>query len=196
VFSESGRRNIVLGAVAVILLIVACAVTVQLYKSNVPEHVDRNTINVTQSDYDQALQKWTARGVSEYEISIHSGADDITLRVSGGVDTIQVLQHLHSGSPANEQRLPAGAALLRRMTVDLLFQNVKEALDFNALGGGSNRPGSNDVYFFDYSARFNPDLGYPTYFSAYQRATKASREIVWRETIQAPIEVTNLKIIR
>ena len=194
-FSENDRRNILLGVVAAILMVVSCAGTVQLYKSNVAAHVDRNTINFTQSDYDQALQKWSALGVSEYEIAIRSGAHDITLSVKGGADTIEVLQHLESGSPVNELSLPTGAALLRRVTVDLLFQRAKEALDATAFGGSSSI-GTEEEYFLDFSMRFDPTLGYPTYFSAYQRTTKASREIVWRETLQAPIEVKSLKIIR
>jgi hypothetical protein len=190
VFSESDRRNVVLGTLVVVLLIGACVGTIQLYKLNIPEHVDRSTIDVTQSDYNQALQKWLARGVSEYELSIRSGSEEIILRVPGmNSSPVEVIQHLHSGSPADELNLPTGSGRLRRMTVDRLFGEIKRVLDFDTTVGANQ-------LFYDYSARFDPDLGYPTYYSAYQRITKPSREIVWRNTLQPPVEVTNLKIIR
>jgi hypothetical protein len=189
VFSESDRRNIVVGSVAVILMMIACVGTIQFFKSNIPEHVEGSTIDVTQSDYDQALQKWNARGVLEYELSIHSGDEDIILRVPGITSPVGVIQHLHSGSPVDENNLPRGSGRLRRLTVDILFGEIDRALDFDTTLGA-------DQLFYDYSARFHPEFGYPIFYSAYQRVTKPSREIIWRNTIHPPVEVTNLKVIK
>ena len=198
-FSENDRRNILVGTLLVVALTIACVATVRFYKSAVPENVEGNTINTTEAEYTQALAKWRARNVSEYEMTLHSGADDITLRVNvGGTDVPQVLQHLHGGSPVSDE-VPAGSALLRRMTVDLLFQYAGQAVVASQPSqSGDPAHTSNGEYDFfrDYTVRFDQSRGYPTYFAAYQRTTRPSREIVWRDTLQAPIEVREVKVIK
>ncbi|HKP51455.1 MAG TPA: hypothetical protein VJ183_02265 [Chloroflexia bacterium] len=185
-----------MGSVVIALLIAACVGLIQLYKTNIPEHVDRSTIDVTQSEYDQALQKWRARGASEYEFSIHSGSEDIRLHVPGTSGPADVLQHLHLGSGVDEENLPQGSGRLRRMTIESLFEDIKEGIDVSAIDSSFGSPNSKNNLFYDYSARFNPELGYPTYYSSYLRVTRPSREIVWRSTLDAPVEVTDVKIIR
>ncbi len=198
-FSENDRRNIIIGSLLVIVLTIACVATIRFYKSSVPEQVERDTLNITEADYTQAVAKWRAQNVSEYEMTLHSGADDVTLRVNvGGTDVPQVLKHSHGGSPVTDE-VPAGSALLRRMTVDLLFQYANQAVAASAAQSGavpSHTSNGEYDFFRDYTVRFDQNRGYPTYFATYQRKAHTSREIVWRETIQAPIEIRALKVIR
>jgi hypothetical protein len=194
-FNENDRRNIIVATIMVLALTVACAATVQFYKSAVPEHVEHSTINITTSDYEQALAKWNALAVKEYEIVIHSASDDVTLRVNVPEASVDILEHLHSGSPLGET-IPTNSALLRRVTVERLFQLAKEGLDVMRDEASSGLPPGKQDAFLDYSVRFDQERGYPTYLSKYARITRSSREVVWRETPQEPIEVRSLKVIK
>jgi hypothetical protein len=80
-------------------MIVLCAVTANLYRLTVPEQVDRDTINITRSDYEQALAKWKARGVAEYTITLTRKADRITLRVNRQTGEIYLLEWMRGPDP-------------------------------------------------------------------------------------------------
>ena len=194
-FSESDRRNILVGTAAVILMTVACVAIVLFYKSRVPENIEGSTIDITESQLQEAMSKWRARNPSQYEMSLHSGQDDVTLLVNVNENTIEVLKHLHAGSPVTSE-LPPGSGSLRSLTVDLLFQNAQHGLANAAPSEGvPPTSASGTQTFLDYSFRFDPELGYPNYYAAYARTTKPSREVVWRDTLREPIEITSLKII-
>lgn len=194
-FNESDRRNIIVASLLVLALTVACAATVQFYKAAVPEHVDRSTINITRSDYDQALAKWNAQAITEYELVIHSDTDDVTLRVNVPEGIVDILQHLHGGSPLGET-IPTNSALLRRITVERLFDRANEGLGIILNEANSDVPLTMHNVFYDYNVRFDQQRGYPTYFSVYRRFTQLPREVIWRKTLQEPIEVRSLKVIK
>src|SRR5205809_777900 len=80
-FSESNRRNILLGSTGILLMVTACLTTILAYKQVVPSNVDRDTITITRADYEQALEKWRARKVAEYEITVRRNPYEAILRV-------------------------------------------------------------------------------------------------------------------
>ena len=194
-FSTSDRRNIAVGSLLVVALTFACSAMAAFYKSAVPEQVDHSTMNVTVSDYEQALARWKVQAIKEYELVIHSGSDDVTLRVNVLEKDIEILQHLHGGSPLGDTIGPSSARL-RAITIEKLFDQAGQGLDVIGEQAASQFPPAQQNLFFDYYVRFDQTMGYPTYYAQYQRLTQPSREIVWRKTVQEPIEVRSLKVIK
>ena len=193
-FSESNRRNALLGSIAIIAMIFACGASIRLYKLSVPEQVEHDTVSFSQAAYDEALEKWRSADVRSYELTVHSGDDDVVLRVSDG-GSIQVLQHLFRDRPIDENAMSKYSASLRTMTVEHLF-----ALAADPLRGV--RPSDKDhplqaryTYFYDFHMRFDERLGYPTYMRHYERYTRPSREITWRVSLWPPVEVKDLKVL-
>jgi len=195
-FTVSDRRNVVLAGVVMLVLIAACAGTIGLYKSVVAQHVDRDTINITQESYGQALAKWQAQHIMDYEISLESGVSEATLRVTGGGANVQVIRQAIRGSEVSTTDSTGELAELRQATVEHLFQLVQDALDSVQLGQDTRHSDGKFDYFYDYDVHLDGTRGFPAYFVEYERVAKPSREITWRQAVQPAIEVKELKPVR
>jgi hypothetical protein len=195
--TDDDRKNAIIASVAVLALVVVCVATIGFYKSVVAEHVDRNTINITEESYEQALAKWQAQHITDYEITVATGQSEATLRVTGGGANIDVIKQSYAGSEASLSSAPGELDELRQMTVERLFQLSRDALDDMESGAGPSRSedGAFD-YFYDYDIHLDGTHGYPRYFAEYQRVTKPSREITWRGALQPAIEVKDFKSLR
>ncbi|HEX9988912.1 MAG TPA: DUF6174 domain-containing protein [Chloroflexia bacterium] len=116
-------------------------------------------INITQAQYDEALAKWRAAGVGEYEMvveyqafSLYAGT--LTLRVKGG-EVVEVVNFERSGRAAGTP-IP-DLAQLNFLTVEALFEKVGSALAAKPWEVSSE----SDIPL-DYQVEFDPTLGYPT----------------------------------
>jgi len=196
-----GERSSPLIAVTLILgLILACLASTFLYRQNVPEHVERDTINIAESDYEQALTKWEARKVVEYTIAVARNTDQITIRVNRDTGDIFLLEWLRGGRPYEgagiDPNNPLMPGLHYNLSVDGMFETVREWLDAMK----SDQPLTPAVgeidYFNDFVAQFHPELGYPTHLVNYVRAAHRTREVVWRSSDQPSLEIKSLTIIR
>jgi hypothetical protein len=117
-------------------------------------------INITQAQYDEALAKWRAAAISEYEIVVEYQAfsfyaGTFTLLVEGG-EVVEVISFERGGRGAGTP-LP-NPADLKFLTIETAFARVGEALatkpwDIN---------GSESKIPLDYMVEFDPALGYPS----------------------------------
>ncbi len=57
-----------LGSLVVVLVALGCVLGIDLYTTAVPEQVERDTINISQADYEQARARWDAQKISVYEL--------------------------------------------------------------------------------------------------------------------------------
>ena len=122
-----------------------------------PAANDTPGVNVTQADYDAALARWKALNVQEYNMeveyiafSLYAGTWDLRVTSSD----IEPTAYERGGTPTT---LPTtNGQDLRLLTVDGLFNNVARALQDQ----------SQQDYQFRYETRFDPEKGYPTFFSA------------------------------
>jgi hypothetical protein len=117
-------------------------------------------INITQAQYDEALAKWRAAGVSEYEMvaeyqafALYAGT--LTLRVKGG-EVVEVIS-FERGGRATGTPIP-NPGDLNFLTVEALFERIGEALATRPWDIG----GSESGIPFDYQVEFDPTLGYPS----------------------------------
>ncbi len=117
-------------------------------------------INITQAQYDEALAKWRAAGVSEYEMmaeyqafSLYAGT--LTLQVKGG-EVVEVISFERGGRAAGTP-IP-NPADLNFLTIEALFERIGEALATKPWDIG----GSEFGIPFDYQVEFDPTLGYPS----------------------------------
>jgi hypothetical protein len=124
-----------------------------------PTPVVDNTpgVNITQADYDAALAKWEALNVQEYNENVTYDAFAITrgtwdLHVT--TSAIEPVSFSQNGTPATPPTIEGDA--FRLLTVDGMFNNVARALADQ----------SSQDYQFRYEVRFDPEKGYPTFFSA------------------------------
>jgi hypothetical protein len=116
-------------------------------------------INITQAQYDEALARWRAAGVGEYEMvaeylafSLYAGT--LTLRVKGG-EVVEII-NFERGGRAVGTPLPDPKEL-KFLTVEALFERIGEAL--------ASKPwevSSESDIPLDYRIEFDPTLGYPT----------------------------------
>ncbi|HEX9988830.1 MAG TPA: hypothetical protein VGE45_10195 [Chloroflexia bacterium] len=126
-----------------------------------PEH---GTINITRTQYEEALAKWRSHRVEKYQITLEylmgRTVGDITLEVSDQGKNLYRLQESNSDGP---DPMPGAVALddYEWATVDGLFNHVEDTLR-----GGPFQSGdiSNDqfAFFYDYVIAFDPDVGYPS----------------------------------
>ena len=201
-FGEGDRRSTVLGSMLIFALVLTCIASIWMYKQVVPEHAERDTINISMTDYEQALAKWNSANIAEYRITLvqvdSEAKQQITLRVNQEEDEIYLLGHLYNESPfgnSNPNRpLPPGE--YEEYTVDGLFAHAREWLDL-ALSGERLEPSSEDTDFFhDYNIRFDPDFGYPTNIEDWIRSAHLTREVVWRELGERRIRIENFTVER
>jgi hypothetical protein len=139
-------------------------------------------VNITRSDYDQALIEWRSQGIEEYQIEVvytQKGcglAEPIicgtwTLKVRG--DEIEIIGYkwINDQITRDPSVMPED---LRFLTVDGLFVEVNRLL----------RDGpftySRDI-FLDYDVQFDPQMGYPTAINRYGRAASGTptSSMVW-----------------
>ncbi|MDQ3703912.1 MAG: DUF6174 domain-containing protein [Chloroflexota bacterium] len=192
--SDSQRKYALLGSAGTIVLLLACLASIGLYKQAVPPFVEANTKNVTSADYEAAFQKWQESGIENYEITIHSRNDDVTLRVTDGGASVVVVRHLLDGQPIVEEDMDSHSTGLRNMTVQRMFDMVQGSV---AAHETDSLPQSDDEgrsIFYDLNVRFDPTLGYPVYIAQHRRVTRPSHEITWREVSLIPIEVKNFVV--
>jgi hypothetical protein len=137
-----------------------------------PQH---GTINITAEQYEEAIAKWHAHDVEEYEISLHYlmgiSVADLTLRVNDSLNDIHVVHH--SNSEGNDS--PPGPldrnryGWLQEYTVDKLFTRVADILSNGPFEMGEV---GTDMFafYYDYDIQFDPALGYPTNIKRNGRA--------------------------
>ncbi|HYP39907.1 MAG TPA: hypothetical protein VEX13_06065 [Chloroflexia bacterium] len=197
------RKRTLIGAILILTLIIACVVTVRLYKVAVPEHVDRDTINITANDYEQALNKWRSSNVVEYEISSIMADEEVTLRVNQPENLIYVLRHYRANEPfgafdPNIPIMPSQYVKYNIYTVNGMFELAKQRLDFmQSLNGERIEPSEEEFDFFhDYIIQFDPTDGHPTYVADKIRTAHRLRELTWRAAGVPAIEVKGFKILK
>ena len=198
--SGDERRGTIIASALIVLLIVACAATAGVYRANMPPHVDANTINFTQDEYDQALAKWESREVAEYTTTARRGRDQLTIRVNTENDEIFLLEWLRDGEPyegatpdPNRAVLPG---LYQQYRVEAMFDKAREWLDLMASGQQPEMRVGETVFYQDYVVRFDPELGYPSYLAHHTRSVHRTRELVWRQEAEPIIEVKQVTVVR
>lgn len=127
--------------------------------TEIPQPAQQAGINITQAQYDEALAKWRAAGVGEYEMvaeyqafSLYAGT--LTLRVEGG-EVVEVINFERGGRAAGTP-IP-DLTQLNFLTVEALFEKVGEALASTPWEVSSE----SDIPL-DYQVEFDSTLGYPT----------------------------------
>ncbi len=194
-FSENDRKNALFGSAGILVLIVACVASIGLYKLAVPAHVDADTTNITYEDYEAAFLKWQESEIDDYEITLHGGADDVVLRVGDAGTSIEVLQHLHQKEPVDYLNMSEYSASLRELTVEYMFELAEGSIGAYERGSFPRSEDASYDFFYDFDARFHPELGYPVYLGEYKRISRPSREISWRERDWWPVEVKDFKVL-
>jgi len=195
-FIENDRKNVIRGAAALLGLIIACLLSVVLYKQLVPGNVERDTINVTREQYEQARAKWQANRPREYELTLERSDHEVTLRISNEVSTTEMVRWLYLGREPDEENDPPLPVELLSMTVEELFLLVDDSL---TVVGSSDLPREDEfqsIIFYDFEVKLNETLGYPTHLAWYRRLTKPARELTWRQETESAIEVKDLRVLR
>ena len=200
---NTARKRTLIGAIFILALVIACVVTVRVYKLAVPEQVDRDTINITASDYEQALNKWRSSNVVEYEISSVMADEEVTLRVNQPENLIYVLRHYRNNEPfgafdPNIPIMPSQFVKYNIYTVNGMFELAKQRLDFmQSLNGERIEPSEEEFdYFHDYIIQFDPTDGHPTYIDDKIRTAHSLRELTWRASGVPAIEVKDFKVLK
>jgi hypothetical protein len=200
---DTARKRTLIGAILILAFIIACVVTVRLYKLAVPEQVERDTINITSSDYEQALSKWRSANVVEYEISSIMADEEVTLRVNQPENLIYVLRHYRNNEPfgafdPNIPIMPSQYVKYNIFTVSGMFDLAKQRIDFmQSLNGERIEPSEEEFdYFHDYIIQFDSDTGHPTYIADKIRTAHRLRELTWRASGVPAIEVKGFKILK
>jgi hypothetical protein len=169
--------------IAVALLLIASIVSAYVITITQPHSLrDPSQISITRQHYDEALAKWRAANVLEYELSLNTtllyGEQTRRVRVRDQGRKIEIL----------EPEFEAGAAptntdfYYRFYTVEGMFESLDEML--------KERETFQHSYLSNW-VTFNQELGYPAYIESdpdYEpRATHHER---WTHTI------TDLKILK
>jgi hypothetical protein len=175
-----------LGSGVSLLLAVALVLAIQGYKALVPAQVERNTSNISEADYEQALAKWTSQNVGVYEVTIVDPRQELRLRVDTTADKLYMLSHKVNGISESVDGLKVplsgvAARTFQAYTIDAIFDAIHKDMAATALGAG---PTGADVTtrFVDLNVQFDPALGYPTHVIERLRTTLPTREITWRST--------------
>lgn len=166
------------------LLTFACGVSVRLYKTGVPEQVERDTINITQTDYAQARAKWDAQKVGVYEMRYVDPRVSAKMRVDRGTGDIFLLELTLKGHPESVDGLSAPlsgvtAEVYQPYTIDAVYDSIRDTLA--RVSAGEQAANNGDITnFHDYEVKFDADHGYPLHFKEQVRTTLSSQEITWR----------------
>gem|GEM_PF-5737090 len=194
----SDRSRTIIASLLILGLVGACIGTTTLYRSLIPLQVDKSTINIARSDYEQALAKWQARNVVEYTTTVTRTSHEITIRVNRQTGDIFLLKWLKNGEPyeaaSPDPNIPVKAGLHYELSVDGMFERVAQWLDVIENGSGPAMTVEQTNYFGDFNVQFHPELGYPVYVASFSRAIHSSREIVWRSQPEPTLRVRELTI--
>jgi hypothetical protein len=193
VFSDSDRRNIIVGSVVTLLLVVACVGSMALYRQAVPEQVERDTVNITEASYQSAVDKWVASNLSSYEMTVERGDYAVTLDVSDNGNTTRMVKHFYRGT---ESRTDDPPEALVHMTVEKLFAQTHDALSKVTTGGLRSFVAGDTSTFYDFEVQFDPTLGYPTRITEYRRLTWVRKDITWRFLEQPDTTVRDFKVLK
>ena len=145
-------------------------------------------INITRSEYEQALAKWQAQKVEEYEITTDTRA------FSGGIQTLHVSDY---GNKVEEVAPNAGPfntltaeeiKYLKEDTVEGLFAKIDASLKDSEIFKTGAMRGGGDCYMV-YQVTFHPYFGYPDHY-VQRPSNHCPTDMDWDET------VTNIKIIK
>lgn len=117
-------------------------------------------LNITRKDYDEALAKWHASAIEEYQITINTlgfAGGSRTLRVSDQGAKIAIIATGEMPSPNPD---PETIRSIREYTVDGMFASVKNLLDDGKViqSGATMNTRSSSIA---YKVEFDPDLGFP-----------------------------------
>jgi hypothetical protein len=198
--SISDRSRTIIASLLILGLVGACIGTIILYRSLIPVQVDRSTINIARSDYEQALAKWQARNVVEYTTTVTKTSHEITIRVNRQTGDIFLLKWLKNGEPyeaaSPDPNTPVKAGLHYELSVDGMFETVAQWLDVidNASGPALTVEATGIDYYGDFNVQFHPELGYPVYVASFSREIHRSREVVWRSQPEPTLRVRELTI--
>jgi hypothetical protein len=192
--SLSRFRGLLLSAVLVGLAVIVAAAAVRLPSSVVPLNLAGATpvptipprINISRSEYEQALAKWKAQKVEEYEITVHVRA------FAGGAWTLRVRDYgnkVEQVAPVVRPTLGLTAEdiedIIKVDTVEAMFAQIGEVFADIDSSGTPSRTESWDVYMDQ--VRFDPVLGYPQHMMRWVEG--------WTDT-DRDVTVTSLKIIK
>jgi hypothetical protein len=184
--------------VLVVLTIIVAAAALRLPSNVVPLNLGWATpasatpvptipprINITRSEYEQALAKWQTQKIEEYEITVDVKAlfgGTYTLRVSdygNMVEQLAPVVRLASDLTAEE------VEYLKRDTIEGMFEQIGEVFaDIDSSGTPSGTE-SGELYMDE--VRFDPVLGYPQHMKRWVQG--------WFDT-DRDVTVTDLKIIK
>jgi hypothetical protein len=165
-----------------LLLMFACTLALRLYKTIVPEHVERDTRNITAAEVDQALNRWTASGITQYEMRLITKEEEYKLRVDTRAETVEILDHYIGSNLQYGERGMYPLEDYYVLTVPALFDDAR-LISYLDLGDVGTPDEDGFTKYYDNRVAFDSMYGYPTEVSQYERRTWTSREIVWRTTI-------------
>jgi hypothetical protein len=146
-------------------------------------------INISRTQYEQALAKWQAQHVEEYEITTETQAflgEVLTVRVTDFGNKMEEL----SPNPQPPEKMTAGdTKYLSRFTIEGMFAQIDTIVreEENPLQSGV-LAGKEGCYMAN-SIDFDPILGYPKRLNE-QPVTDCPTDVDWDEM------VTHLKIIK
>jgi hypothetical protein len=195
-FTGNDRQNALRGAAALFGLIIACLLSVILYKQLVPENVEHDTINITREEYEAAVARWQASRPREYELTLERSDHEVTLRISNENSTTELVKWLYLGRKPDEENDPPIPVELLSMTVEELFVLVEDSLATVNSDALPREDEFQSMIFYDFEIELNETLGYPTHLAWFRRLTKPARELTWRQETEDPIEVKGLRVIR
>jgi hypothetical protein len=157
---------------------------------------DQPRINITRSQYEQALATWHAQKVEEYEIttqlrSFLGGAVALHVGDYGGR-----IDQLAPEAQAFSKMTDEDARYLKRYSIEGLFASVDAILDGNEVFRptaltGTGATGTESFHII-YHVTFDPNLGYPRCLAA---SPISESGVIWSDTDWA-LDVTWLKIIK
>jgi hypothetical protein len=198
VFLNNDKLNILRGAIAIIVLASGCIFSIVLYKQAMPLQIERDTINITRQEYEQALALWEAQGAEQYELSWGTDDDHIVVRVTVGEDFPVVVRQVRHGKEIDlaKEGMPELSPEYQQLTVERLFSLVAQSLSHVEHGDLPRTDNTGSSVYYDFEVTLDPVLGYPKHFAAYQRLTKAAKEITWRQRTRQPIDLRGVTVLR
>lgn len=188
-----------MGSMIALLAAVALMLAIQGYKAIVPAQVEHNTSNITQTDFDQSLAKWTAKDVGTYEMTIVDPRQELRLRVDTTTNKLYMLSHTVNGISESVDGLKVAltgvaAKTFQAYTVDSMFEAIRS--DMAATTQGATAPTGDDATrFVDLLVQFDPDAGYPVHVIEHSRTTLNTKEITWRTTSK-DVQIKDFTIIQ
>jgi hypothetical protein len=147
-------------------------------------------INILREEYEEALGKWQASGIEEYEISVHTTAhwsSKVVLRVSEKGKRILVVNPTTSAVSTPD---PDYASALEDDTVEGMFAYVERFLNEDRVKQSGADTSTN--FHMAYTVEFDPKFGYPISISGYPATWQ---DVVVFDTLWSK-QVTDFKILK